>query len=95
MAVGFSLGLVGGPSVSSGIVSSLHRRIELEDGTVYTDLIQTDAAINPGNSGGPLIDLAGRVIGINSAAAQAAAAEDVGFAIPVDAATSLIAQARR
>ena len=58
---------------------------------MYTDTIQTDAAINPGNSGGPLVDLAGNVVGINSAGANQA--ENVGFAIQIDSAKPTIFQA--
>jgi putative serine protease PepD len=92
VAVGYALGLAGGPSVTSGIVSSLSREITVEDPgctqcsdprRVYPDVIQTDAAINPGNSGGPLVDLAGNVVGINSAGTQQA--ENIGFAIQINA----------
>lgn len=87
VAIGFPLGL-GGPTVTKGIVSALDRNIDIASGGPGTleGLIQTDAAINPGNSGGALIDLGGRLVGINTAAAQAGSAENVGFAIPVDAA---------
>jgi S1-C subfamily serine protease len=103
VAIGFALGLEGGPSVTSGIVSSLTRQIEVQDpgcpaeecGTdqtrVYSDVIQTDAAINPGNSGGPLVDLAGNVVGINSAGTTTA--ENVGFAIQIDSARATILEA--
>jgi serine protease Do len=103
VAIGYALGLEGGPSVTSGIVSSLTRQIEVQDpgcpveecGTdhtrVYSEVIQTDAAINPGNSGGPLVDLAGNVVGINSAGTTTA--ENVGFAIKIDAAKPTILQA--
>jgi putative serine protease PepD len=100
VAIGYALGLAGGPSVTTGIVSSLTRRITVEDANcaeceggerVYTDVIQTDAAINPGNSGGPLVDLAGRVVGINTAGAGSA--ENIGFAIQIDAAKPVIEQA--
>jgi serine protease Do len=97
VALGYALGLKGGPTVTSGIVSSLDRTIDVQDpnapsGTrTYADVLQTDAAINPGNSGGPLIDLAGRVVGINSAGSSSA--ENIGFAIAIDAAKPLIQEA--
>lgn len=90
VAIGFPLGL-GGPTVTKGIVSAKERDIEVggADAESLKDLLQTDAAINPGNSGGALVDLAGRLVGINTAAAQAGSAENVGFAIPVDDAIPL------
>jgi serine protease Do len=97
IALGYALGLKGGPTVTSGIVSSLDRTIDVQDpnaasGTrTYADVLQTDAAINPGNSGGPLIDLDGNVIGIDSAGSSSA--ENIGFAIAIDAAKPLIQQA--
>ena len=97
IALGYALGLQGGPTVTSGIVSSLDRTIDVQDpnapsGTrTYADVLQTDAAINPGNSGGPLIDLAGNVVGIDSAGSSSA--ENIGFAIAIDAAKPLIQQA--
>ncbi|HEX6330137.1 MAG TPA: trypsin-like peptidase domain-containing protein [Actinomycetota bacterium] len=95
VAIGYALGLEGGPSVTSGIVSSLTRRITVDDPNfgrrVYTDVIQTDAAINPGNSGGPLVDMAGNVVGINTAGTTSA--DNVGFAIQIDSAKPTIAQA--
>jgi S1-C subfamily serine protease len=100
VAIGYALGLEGGPSVTSGIVSSLTRRITVPDDRcvecenaqrVYTDVIQTDAAINPGNSGGPLVDLAGNVVGINTAGTSAA--ENVGFAIQINSVKPAISQA--
>jgi serine protease Do len=98
VALGFALGLEGGPSVTSGIVSALGRTISASDPNApggqdvrrYEGLIQTDAAINPGNSGGPLVDLAGRVVGINTAGVGAAAAENIGFAIAIDRARPAI-----
>ncbi len=69
-------------SVSSGIISGLHRNVKLPGGLSFDDLIQTDAAINPGNSGGPLLNILGEMVGINTAVAQGA--ENMGFAIPVD-----------
>ena len=99
VALGFALALEGGPSVTSGIISALGRTITAGDsaGTsrTYEDLIQTDAAINPGNSGGPLVDLAGRVVGINTAGVQAGSAENIGFAIAVDRAKDVILDAIR
>jgi S1-C subfamily serine protease len=102
IALGYALALDGGPTVTTGIISSLGRTIRANDpncdqacganGTrVYADIIQTDAAINPGNSGGPLVNLMGQVIAINSAGS--AAAENIGFSIPIDAAKDAIAQA--
>ena len=91
-AVGFPLGL-GGPTVTSGIVSGLDRTIEGRNGTL-TGLLQTDAAINPGNSGGALVDRAGRLIGFNTAAVQHAQAENVGFAIAIDGALPVITRIR-
>jgi len=68
-------------TVSTGIVSGLHRDVVAED-LRFTDLIQTDASINPGNSGGPLLNINGRLIGINTV--MNSAAQNIGFAIPVD-----------
>jgi serine protease Do len=97
VALGFALGLEGGASVTSGIVSGLGRTIRAGGQSVetrtYEDVIQTDAAINPGNSGGPLVDLAGRVVGINTAGVGAAAAENVGFAIAINRARPIIEHA--
>jgi S1-C subfamily serine protease len=91
LAIGFPLEL-GGPTVTQGIVSGLDRTYRPERGPVLEGLLQTDAAINPGNSGGALVDLQGRLVGINTAAARAGAAENVGFAIAIDAARPVIAE---
>lgn len=91
IAIGFPIE-VGGPTVTKGILSALDRSIQPVNGPPLTDMLQIDAAINPGNSGGPLVDANGRLIGINSAAAAAAAAENVGFAIPIDQALPVIQQ---
>jgi serine protease Do len=95
IAIGYALALEGGPTVTSGIISSLTRTIQVGDPNgptrTYQDVLQTDAAINPGNSGGPLVDLAGNVIGINSAGAGSA--ENIGFSIAIDAAKPIIDQA--
>ena len=90
IAIGFPLGL-GGPTVTKGIVSALDRNIDAgTEGLELQGLLQTDAAINPGNSGGALIDRAGRLVGINTAAATASAAENIGFAIAIDEALPMI-----
>ncbi len=93
VAIGFPLNL-GGPTVTSGIVSGLKRSVRVQGDNGQTehlkDLIQTDAAINPGNSGGALVDASGRLVGINTAAASAAAAENVGFAIAIDQALPIV-----
>jgi S1-C subfamily serine protease len=91
LAIGFPLEL-GGPTVTQGIVSGLDRTYRPQRGPVLEGLLQTDAAINPGNSGGALVDLQGRLVGINTAAAKAGAAENVGFAIAIDAARPVIAE---
>jgi S1-C subfamily serine protease len=88
VAVGNALNLGAEPTVTSGIVSALGRRIEAETGVVLQNLIQTDAAINPGNSGGPLVNARGEVIGVNTAIAGGA--ENIGFAIAIDAVVPLI-----
>lgn len=96
VALGFALALEGGPSVTSGIVSAKGRTIEAEGPqgpNTLEDLLQTDAPINPGNSGGPLVDLAGRVVGINTAGVQAAEAENIGFAIAINRARPIIEDA--
>jgi serine protease Do len=90
IAIGSPLGTYSN-TVTSGIVSATGRRIQVEDGSVITNLIQTDAAINPGNSGGPLIDSIGNVIGINTAVA--ANSNGIGFAIPVNIARPIMQQA--
>ncbi|MGH2712094.1 MAG: S1C family serine protease, partial [Actinomycetota bacterium] len=99
VALGFALGLEGGPSVTSGILSARHRTIRAGapggQTRTYEDLLQTDAAINPGNSGGPLVDLSGRVVGINTAGVGAGSAENIGFAIAIDRAKPVIEEAMR
>ncbi|MCK4938602.1 MAG: trypsin-like peptidase domain-containing protein [Methanosarcinales archaeon] len=80
IAIGSPLGLVGGPTVTSGVISALDRSIQTEM-SFMEGLIQTDAAINPGNSGGPLINSRGVVVGVNSAIIPFA--QGIGFAIPI------------
>jgi S1-C subfamily serine protease len=77
-------------SVTSGIISAVGRTIPVATGTL-SNLIQTDTAINPGNSGGPLLDATGSVIGINTAVASSS--QGIGFAIPINLARPLLAQA--
>ena len=100
IALGYALALLGGPTVTSGIISSLARTVQATDPNAnngqgltrtYQDVVQTDAAINPGNSGGPLIDLDGNVIGINTAGNSQA--QSIGFSIAIDAAKPIIDQA--
>ncbi|MFP6594326.1 MAG: trypsin-like peptidase domain-containing protein [Dehalococcoidia bacterium] len=79
LAIGNALGLEGGPTVTAGIVSARGRTLQTELGTTLADLIQTDAAFNEGNSGGPLINLEGRVVGINTTVL--ASAQGIGFAV--------------
>ena len=74
-----------GRTMTTGVISSLGRTLEGQDGRTITGIIQTDAAINRGNSGGPLLDSSGRVIGINTAIfSPTGASAGVGFAVPVD-----------
>ncbi|RIK76695.1 MAG: serine protease [Planctomycetota bacterium] len=77
-------------TVTRGIISSLHRTVQVSDAQQYEDLIQTDASINPGNSGGPLLNVDGEMIGIN--VAVRAGAQGIGFAIPVDNAMAVAAR---
>ena len=90
VAIGSPLGMYSF-SVTSGIVSGKGRDIQVESGTRINNLIQTDAAINPGNSGGPLADAGGAVVGINTAVATDSSG--IGFAIPIDIAKPIMAQA--
>jgi S1-C subfamily serine protease len=90
VAIGNPLALVGGPSVTSGIVSALDRWLEVVPGTTLYGLVQTDAPITHGSSGGALVDENARVIGITTAIAVSdVAAEGFGFAIPIDMATGV------
>lgn len=88
IAIGNSLGY--GQSVTTGVISALNRDMELSDGNTGT-FIQTDAAINPGNSGGALLNIKGEVIGINSNKIGGSAIEGMGYAIPISAASPIIA----
>jgi serine protease Do len=89
IAVGAPFGLT--QTVSAGIVSAIGRgNVGIAD---YEDFVQTDAAINPGNSGGPLVNLDGRIVGVNTAiASQTGGSNGVGFAIPINMARTIMDQ---
>uniref|UniRef100_UPI0004884D7E S1C family serine protease n=1 Tax=Roseomonas gilardii TaxID=257708 RepID=UPI0004884D7E len=104
LRVGQKVFAIGNPfgldwTLTTGIISALNRELPSETGAVIERLIQTDAAINPGNSGGPLLDSAGRLIGVNTAIySPSGASAGIGFAVPVDTVNRvvprLIAQGR-
>jgi S1-C subfamily serine protease len=89
LLVGQTVYAIGNPygldqTLTSGLISALHRRLPENLRTEIADVIQTDASINPGNSGGPLLDSAGRMIGVNTAIlSESGASAGIGFAIPV------------
>jgi serine protease Do len=80
IAIGNPFGLSN--TVTTGIVSAVHRTVTADTGRNYSDFLQTDAAINPGNSGGALVNILGELIGINTAIVGGA--NTIGFAIPID-----------
>ena len=90
LKVGQSVFAIGNPfgldqTLTTGVISALKRRMPTAGGREISGVIQTDAAINPGNSGGPLLDSAGRVIGVNTAIiSPSGTSAGVGFAIPID-----------
>ena len=90
LKVGQSAFAIGNPfgldqSLTSGIISALKRRLPTSSGREISNVIQTDTAINPGNSGGPLLDSAGRLIGVNTAIiSPSGSSAGIGFAIPAD-----------
>jgi S1-C subfamily serine protease len=89
VAIGSPLGLAGGSSVTTGVVSALGREVEAE-GASLVDMVQTDAAISPGSSGGALVDDTGAVIAITTAIGVSdVGAEGLGFATPIDVARSV------
>lgn len=90
IAIGNPLGLEFQRTVTSGIISGLHRSIRVDESNTIEDLIQTDASINPGNSGGPLLNSKGEVIGINTAKIKTA--EGLGFSIPINTVKPIIEQ---
>ena len=90
-AIGNPFGL--DQSLTTGIISALSRRLPTSGGREVANVIQTDAAINPGNSGGPLLDSAGRLIGVNTAIfSPSGAYAGIGFAIPVDVVNRVVPQ---
>ncbi len=97
VAIGNPFGL--DRTLTTGVISALQRRIEAPNGWGIDNVIQTDAAINPGNSGGPLLDAAGRVIGINSQIAtgggQGGGSVGIGFAVPVNTAKEVIPKLKK
>jgi 2-alkenal reductase len=98
LKVGQQVFAIGNPfgldqTLTTGIISALRRRLPTGDGRELSDVIQTDAAINPGNSGGPLLDSAGRVIGVNTAIySPSGVSAGIGFAIPIDSVNRIVPQ---
>ena len=98
LRVGQTVLAIGNPfgfdhTLTTGVISALDREIDGEQGLIIKNLIQTDAAINPGNSGGPLIDSAGRLIGINTMIySPSGAYAGIGFAVPVDTVNRVVPQ---
>ncbi len=98
LEVGQKVFAIGNPfgldwTLTTGIVSALDRSLPSDAGVTIEHLIQTDAAINPGNSGGPLLDSAGRLIGINTAIySPSGASAGIGFAVPVDTVNRVVPQ---
>jgi len=98
LRVGQSTFAIGNPfgldhTLTTGVISALDREMQSMSGRTIFGVIQTDAAINPGNSGGPLLDSAGRLIGVNSAIESPSGAyAGIGFAVPVDTVNRIIPQ---
>jgi S1-C subfamily serine protease len=95
VAIGNPFGL--DQTLTTGVISAKQRRIEAPNGFQIDDVLQTDAAINPGNSGGPLIDAAGRVIGVNSqirTGGSGGGSVGIGFAVPIDTAKRVVPDLR-
>src|SRR3954447_23049553 len=96
LKVGQSVFAIGNPfgldqSLTTGIISALKRHLPTNAGREIANVIQTDAAINPGNSGGPLLDSAGRVIGVNTAIlSPSGTSAGIGFAIPIDSVNRVV-----
>ena len=98
LRIGQAVFAIGNPfglsrTLTTGIVSALDRTLPVENGREISGVIQTDAAINPGNSGGPLIDSAGRLIGVNTAILSGTGSySGIGFAVPVDTVNRIVPQ---
>lgn len=93
IAIGSPLGLAGGPSVTSGIISAVDREVDPGSGPPLLDMIQTDAAIEPGSSGGALVDGNGMVVGITTAVALGDdSIQSLGFATPIEVASDVANQ---
>jgi serine protease Do len=92
IAIGNPLGL--SHTVTTGVISALHRNVAVDEEHSYNDLIQTDALINPGNSGGPLLNINGELVGINSAIRVGQGAS-YAFAIPIDRARTIVEDLQR
>jgi len=98
LQVGQAMYAIGNPfgldyTLTTGVVSALNRSLDNENGNAIQGLIQTDAAINPGNSGGPLLDSAGRLVGINTAIySPSGAYAGIGFAVPIDTVNRVVPQ---
>jgi 2-alkenal reductase len=91
LAIGNPYGL--SRTLTTGVISALDRRLPTATGREVLGVIQTDAAINPGNSGGPLIDSAGRLIGVNTAIISGSGSSaGIGFAVPVDVVNEVVPQ---
>ncbi len=98
LQVGQKVFAIGNPfgldqTLTTGVVSALGRTIQSVSGRAIEDVVQTDAAINPGNSGGPLLDSAGRLVGVNTAIySPSGTSSGIGFAVPVDTVNRIIPQ---
>jgi 2-alkenal reductase len=98
LKIGQAVFAIGNPfglshTLTTGVVSALDRTLPTESGREIAGVVQTDAAINPGNSGGPLLDSAGRLIGVNTAIlSQSGTSAGIGFAVPVDIVNRVVPQ---
>jgi len=98
LQVGQAVFAIGNPfglsrTLTTGVISALDRRLPTAAGREVAGVIQTDAAINPGNSGGPLLDSAGRLIGVNTAIiSESGSSAGIGFAVPVDVVNEVVPQ---